>query len=77
MKLIRTSAFTYFMNCKNNHSKLDPIHYEKFEVQNTYAASQSITKIKSYYTFYAQDVLMPNLISKNYLKTTKIADLVV
>ena len=33
MKLIRTSAFTYCMNCKETHSKLDPIHYEKFEVQ--------------------------------------------
>ena len=45
--------------------------------KNTYAANQLITKIKSYYTFYVQDVLMPNLTSKNYLKTTKIADLVV
>ena len=41
MKLIRISAFTYFMNCKETHSKLDPIHYEKFEVQK-YLCSKSI-----------------------------------
>ena len=33
MKLIRISAFTYFMNYKETHSKLNPIHYDKLEVQ--------------------------------------------
>ena len=42
MKPIRSSAFTYFMNLKETHTKLDSIHYNKLELQG-YLRSKALT----------------------------------
>lgn len=42
MKQIRSSAFTYFMNLKETHTKLDSIHYNKLELQG-YLRSKALT----------------------------------
>ena len=50
LKQIKKSAFTYFMNLKETHSKLDSVHYDTLETQ-TYLGSRLINnKEKSYYT---------------------------
>ena len=33
MKHIRKSAFTYFLNLKETHTKLDSLHYDSLEIQ--------------------------------------------
>ena len=33
MKHIRKSAFTYFINLKETHTKLDSVHYDNLEMQ--------------------------------------------
>ena len=42
MKQIRSSAFTYFMNLKETHTKLDSVQYNKLEFQQ-YLGSKLLT----------------------------------
>ena len=51
MKHIRKSEFTYFINLKETHTKLDSVHYDKLKIQGYLGSKLLSNKEKSYSTY--------------------------